>query len=497
MVWDFLQIQQDSTLSCSEKLDEIQDLIQNTGHPPSGSLYHVSDVFEDCVQQDHQKCLETAYLISEEVNGFAYTDIGRGLEAIGQTEINAVNQFIQQKIQGQDLRAACNLSKLVPRLYRGQENEMAQKMHDWYDTYSYFFFRAIENTLKSFLEESSGHGATDFSSEIQPIKDKLEDIAQSEVLIPDNAYQDKNYEVVKVAILLNDLEWNTKNTVDWNEIQSNLSQYTHLDTLLNHNNSAKSSLQEHNTHPLTKLLKLDNSDKLDYYDHCLELIQPGRGQNSDPNGDIRDDLLSRVKFDHTIAEVEVANALRREFGINDVTIEETIPNTGTPDTKITVGGETIWVEVTFPRPQASYEVARHYYAPTSPEKSKVRGKVTDKLKSQIRDVKEDTGDLTTLVIKNEESKVDDRMVRDYVEGFNGIGIPEDDDDAAPIILTTDSGLQYDNVPDHLDILVNYDTLNNLIGPPYIEGQVANLTDVDQSIIDQLVDAFNAEELIPR
>ena len=58
------------------------------------------------------------------------------------------------------------------------------------------------------------------------------------------------------------------------------------------------------------------------------------------------------------------------------------------------------------------------------------------------------------------------------------------------------GLQYNNVPDHLDILVNYSTLNDLSSPPYIEGRVANLTDVDQGIIDQLLNAFTAEELTP-
>lgn len=496
MAWEFLQIQQDSSLSCSQKLDEIQDLIQNIGHPPHSSLSFVSDIFEDCVHQEHAKCLETAYLISKEVNGLAHTDIARGLEAIGHADVNAVNLFIIQKIQGHDLRKAHYLAPLIPHLYRGQEHEMAQKMNDWYDTYNSFFFRALENTLRAFLDESSGHGAEDFSNELDPLKDKLEDIAQAKGLNPDNAYQDKNYKVVKVTILLNDLEWNTKNTVDWNKVQSNLSQYPHLETLLSHNNDPIADLQQHNTHPLTKLLRLDNSDKLTYYSHCLELIQPGRGQNSDPNEDIRDDLLSRETFDHTIAEIEVANALRREFDTNNVTIEEPISNTGKPDTKIRVGGETIWVEVTLPRPPASYEVARHYSASMNPETSKARGKVTDKLKSQIRDVKEDTGDLTTLVIKNEESRVDDEIIGDYVEGVTAIGIPEDDPDADPIILTAESGLQYDNGPDHLDILVNYSTNKDLSNSPFTEGQVANLTDVDQTIIDQLVDAFNAEELTP-
>lgn len=419
-----------------------------------------------------------------------------GLKAIGKSDINTVNQFIKKKIQSQDPRKAHCLTDIIPHLYRDQEDEMADQMQDWYDTYSDFFFQGLENTLKCFLEESSGHGAEDFSSEMQPIKGKLEDIAQSEGLDPSNAYQDKNYEVVEVSILRNDLKWVTRNTVDWSTVQSNLAQYPHLESLLNFNNNPISELQQHNTHPLTKLLRRNHSDKLTYYDHCTELITPRNGQNSDPNADLRNDLLSREKFDSTIAEIEVFNTLRKEFGVNNVAIEQEAPNGGEPDAKITTDGETIWVEVTHPRPQPSYEVARHYSASMNPEESGARTTVTNKLREQIHNVKNETGDRTMLVIKNEESKVDDEIVGDYVEGFTTVATPQDDPDTDPIILTAEPGLQYDNVTDHLDILANYDTLHDLSGPPYIEGQVANLTDVDQSIINQLADGFNADEITP-
>lgn len=492
----FLQIEQDSSLSCNQKLDEIQDLIQDAGHPPPGSLYYISDIFENCINQEHAKCLETAYQISEEATIMASSDLGRGLEAIGAHDVGAVNEFIDQKIHGQDVEVAHFLARLIPHLYRDQEDEMADQMQKWYNTYSYFFFRAIETTLKCFLEESSDHGAGDFSSEIQPIKEELEAIAQSEGLDPYNAYQDKNYGVVEVSILLDDLQWRTKNTVDWESVQSNLSQYPHLEALLNHNNSAISNLQQHNTHPLTKLLRLDNSEKLSYYDHCIELLTPGNGESSDPTESLSDELLVRKCFDSTIAEVEVSNALRREFSVSSVAIKQQAPNGGVPDAKITAGGETIWVEVTLPQPQPSYEVARYYSTPMNPEESGARAYVTKKLQSQIREVKEATGDRTMLVIKNEETRLDDEIVGDYVEGGIEIAFPTDDSGADPILFRGDSGLQYDNVPDHLDILVNFDTLHDLYEPPYIEGQVANLTDVGQGIIDQLTNAFNATELTP-
>lgn len=519
-----LQIKQDSTLSCNQKLDETQDLIQKIGHPPPGSLYYISDIFEDCVSEEHAKCLETAYLISKEANVMASSGLGRGLEAIGAHDINAVNQFVEQKIQGQDIELAHYLAPLMPHLYRGQEAEMANQMQVWYDHYSYFFFCAIETALRCFLEESSGHGAEDFSSEIKPIKAKLEDIAQSEGLDPDNAYQDKNYEVVKVYILMDDLKWVTKNNVNWSRVQSNLSEYPHLETLLNHNNSAVSSLQQNNTHPLTKLLRhplslseinaiaddpnatddekreakqsLGKIQKLTYYDHCVELITPGNGQNNDPTARLRDELLARESFDSTIAEIEVFNTLRREFGVSNIAIEQQAPNGGVPDAKITARGETIWVEVTLPQPQPSYEVARHYSTSMNPEESEARATVTKKLRSQIREVKEATGDRTMLVIKNEESRLDHEIVGDYVEGGIEIAFQTDDPGADPILFRGDSGLQYNNVPDHLDILINFDTLHDLSGPPYIEGQVANLTDVDQGLIDQLAHAFNGDELIP-
>ncbi|WP_058992162.1 hypothetical protein [Haloarcula sp. CBA1127] len=177
MACDILQIQQDNSLSCSQKLDKIQNLIQNIGYLPPGGLHHVSDIFEDCVQQEHAKSLETAYLISEETNILASSDLGRGLEAIGTHDINAVNQFTRQKIQGQDLKKAHYLAPLIPHLYRGQENEMASQMPDWYNTYSYFFIRSLKRTIEYYLEDRASKG--DFDTELQVVQTELEDIAKT------------------------------------------------------------------------------------------------------------------------------------------------------------------------------------------------------------------------------------------------------------------------------------------------------------------------------
>lgn len=529
MPLDFLTILQDNTLSCDRKLGEIQDLIQDIGHPPPGSLYYVSDIFEDCIHQEHQKCLETAYLISKEVNGLAQTDIGRGPKAIGTHDINAVNQFIDQRIQGQDLRTAHYLAPIIPHLYRGQENEMVQQMPEWYNTYSYFFFRALKRTVEAYLEERNSKG--DFDSELQIIETELEHIVNTEGMDPSDAYQGRHRHdrLLKVSLLLDDLEWASKNNVNWTKVENNLSQYTHLEALLDENDSAIDNLTDHNTHPLTQLLRygysrqsaqnilddddsspkkrreakasLDKIQKLAYFDHCLEPIA-SNGQNDDPIGTLRRNLLGRPEYDSTIAEIESINVLRREFGISNVDIEKAAPSRQEPDVHITTANNTIWGDVTIPRPQTSYQVARRYSMGTNPqdtdywpEKAFIQKQILHKIEDQIEPVKEDTGDLTMLILKNEDSKVDKDTFRNYILGRLGLAIPAKDD-AEPMVVRGETGLEYDDVIDHLDIIVLFDTLNDLSGPPYIEGQVANLTDVHPSITDQLVKAFNAEELTP-
>jgi hypothetical protein len=509
MVWDFVQIQQNNNLSCCQKLDRIQNLIQNIGHPPAGGLSHVSGVFEDCVQQEHAKSMETAYLISEEANIPASSGFGRGLKAIGTHDINAVNQFIKQKIRGQDLKKAHYLAPLISYLYRGQENEMASQMPDWYNTYSYFFFRALKRTIECYLEDRDSKG--DFDTELQILQTELEDIANNEDIDPSDAFQGrhKHDRLLKISLLLDDLEWDGKNTINYNKVEQNLSHYPNLEHLLTHNKPCIPSLRGHNRHPLTNLLRQEQDSnenpktvqKLTYYNHCLEPIA-ANGQSNDPLGTLRKKLLGRPEYHSTIAEIEVINALRKEFRTPNVDIEKQAPNDKQPDVHITTASKTIWGEVTIPRPQTSYQVARRYSMKTNPQdtnypskKSHLQKQILNKIEKQIQPVKEDTGDLTMIVIKNEDSKVDKDSFQNHILGRLGLAIP-DDPDAEPVVVRGETGLDYDDIDDYLDILVLFDTLSNLSSPPYIEGQVANLTDVDSIIINQLVEAFNADELTP-
>lgn len=502
----FLKLKEDNTLSCNQKLDKIQDLIQTHGNPAAG-LYFISDIFEDCVQQHHQKCLETAYLISKEANILATSDLGRGLKAIGSHDINAVNQFTKQKIQGQDLRKAHHLASIIPYLYRDQENELAAQIPDWYNTYSYFFIRALQYIQICFLEDRTSKN--DFDNQLQIIQTALENLASNKGLDPNDAYQGRHRHdrLLKITLLLDDLEWNSKNTVNYNDVKQNLSQHPHLENLLTHNKPCIPALKDHNQHPLTTLLRQDpakspkTAQKISYYNHCLEPIS-GNGQNNDPLGTLRRKLLGRPEYDSTIAEIESINGLRRELGTSNVDIEKTAPNGKEPDLHITTKGQTIWGEVTIPRPQTSYLIAQHYSMATNPqdtdywpEKSYLQKQILNKIESQLQPVKEDTGDLTMLVIKNEDSKVDKDSFENFVLGRLGLAI-SNDPNADPVPVRGESGLEYDDIDKYLDILILFDTLKDLSKPPYIEGQVANLTDINQKIIDRVVKAFNAVELTP-
>lgn len=509
MALELLKLQKDNTLSCSQKLDKIQNMIRTKGHLSPAGLQFISDIFEGCVNQEHQKCLETAYQISKEANILATSELGRGLKAIGSQDINAVNQFIQQKIQVQDLRIAHYLAPIIPHLYRGQENELAQQMPDWYQAYSYFFFQALEYTQICFLEDR--RSKSDFDSELQIIQTALKNISNNEDVDPTDAYQGRHSHdrLLKISLLLDDLEWNSKNNVDYNRVDRSLSQYPNLEYLLTHNKPCIPTLQAHNQHPLTNLLRQEQNtsknpktvQKLAYYDHCVELIATN-GQNNDPLGTLRKKLLGRPEYNSTIAEIEAINVLRREFGIPHVDIEKTAPNNKEPDTHITTSSETIWGEITIPRPQTSYQVAQYYSMRTNPQdtdywpkKSHLQKQILNKIESQLQPIKEDTGDLTMLVIKNEESKVDNEALKNLVLGRLGFAVPQDSD-SEPLVVRGEAGLEYDDIKDYLDILVLFDTNNDLSNPPYIEGQVANLTDVKQALIDRLVTAFDADEITP-
>lgn len=496
----FIEIQQDSTLSCSDKLDAVQNVVTTEGDITGAEFDHIAAILKQCAGSEHQMCLETAFLISDAEVFLPESDMTTGLEAIGATDIVAVNTFIIQKICPRNRSQAYYAAQLVPHLYRGREDELTAQLGNWYAMHPEFVFTAVSEMLWCYLNDSSGHAAQDFRSELQQLQGGLERIAAVENVNPADAYATANDLVVKLSVLLDDIKWQRAHSVDWSGVDSNLSTYSRLATILNHNGSAISDLRTHNKHPLVVYLnppiRDSQSDRLLYYDYCVELLVPGNGLPDDPVTRIRRDVLKRDEHRKTIAEIEVFNALRREFGVADVAIEEPTPCGKKPDAKLSTSGETIWVEVTCPDPHPSYEVADMFSFDMDPELSGARKYVTRKLDEQIKDVKESTDDLTMLVIKNEVSRLDEASVEDYVKGGFELQIPRDDDYPEVVSRTGRTGLQYDSATNHLDLLVHFSTVDDLGSAPFVKGQVANLTGVDHGIVARLADAFNLDILTP-
>ncbi|QRY21735.1 hypothetical protein JT689_01635 (plasmid) [Halobacterium sp. GSL-19] len=516
---DFLDIQMDDRLSCREKLDKVQELTREIGGPPPSSLYYISDILEECVQQEHEKALETVYLIARENLLLPSTDLRHGLKAVGQTDIKRVNQFIEDKISEDDIKKSHYLSQLVTHLYAGQTSELANQLEIWYDRHTYFFVRAVENTLKYI------HNADDESTEeIQSIKSELNNIARQEGLDPSDNFPG-NSELTRTYNLLEDLN-RAPEDIDYEKVRDNITSYPNLEGFFKQKPSWLSRLKDHNRHPLAvhlshqyssgeakKILEREDTSQqeqgearislkttrlLSYYDHCFEVIQTGTDPDSDPTSDLRGRLLNRESFKNGIAELEIIHALRREFGTENVEIEPDIPNTEKQlDAKIHSSDTTIWVEIKYPDPSESAAIGDRYSLDMDPESSPIRNYVTKKLENQISPAKQETGDLTMFVVKNEPSVVDNTAVKSYVTGPEMAVIPKDEEDPGPVLVQGESGLGLDEETDDLDFLVNYSTVGNVSELPYINSQIAVLNELDQDLMQKLASALSAEKIYKR
>jgi hypothetical protein len=205
--------------------------------------------------------------------------------------------------------------------------------------------------------------------------------------------------------------------------------------------------------------------ELEYIDYCCEVIEP----DEQGTGTIRDNLLGRGDFANGVVELEVINALRREFGVDNVVLEEVVGEKE-PDAKVSVDGSVVWVEATKPERSTSALLER-LFGVSQGQDSDVRSTVTGKLRNQIQAVKQaEPADLTALVVKNDISKVDDELVHEYVQS---------------------KYFQQDQVSDHLDVLLNFKH-GGMGEESYITGQVFELGTVDEEILERLGEAFNAD-----
>lgn len=504
-VWHVVDIQMDGSLSCSEKLTEVQDIADSLSYQ---SLPHVSMIMEECAATEPELCLETAFLIATEIRGY-YGDLKDGLQAVGDADIDTANEFITGMLENNPIEDVHPLNSLIPHLYREHEDELVDQFDTWRSKHEWFWYRAVDQTLVHYVRDAA-KPSEEFEGGIRTIRSELQEIADAEDLDPEDN-TGGNTLLEKTHDLLDDIYWAE---VDEVRIKQNITEYPNLEAFLQERDSWLDELTEHNEHTLAKYLSYPYSESeaeriledddvelkkqqeadrslrkiriLDYYDRLIDVIDVG----NEPTGELRDRLLNRPEFEKAIAELEVVHALRGEFGT--VEVEPTIPGTdgdSQVDCKITSTPDPIWVEITYPDPTESAAVGDFSTATADPETSDVRRTVTNKA-DQIIEAK-DAGGLTMLVMKNEASRSEHVEVESYAVGPEMAVLPEDANE--PVIVRGESGpeLNDDDVTDHMDILVNFDTGD--MDDASLDGQVyvLNGNDVDQQVARQLASAFSA------
>ena len=504
-VWHVVDLQNDNSLSCSEKLTEVQSVIDRHAHQ---ALPHVSMIMEDCAATDPELCLETAFFIATEIYGYD-GELQDGLQALGDADIDTVNEFITDTLDNNPIEDAHPLTSLIPHIYRGHEDELVDQFETWRDNHEWVWHRAVDETLAQYVRDADSPSES-FRDGIQTIQSGLQEIAAAEGLDPEDN-TGANTLLQETHDLLDDIYFTD---VDEKRIRQNIHLYPNLEDFLQVRNSWVDELTEHNEHTLARSLShphskseaeriLDDDDAeaeeqqeakrslreiriLDYYDELISVINVG----NEPTGELRDRLLDRPQFEKAIAELEVVYALRAEF--DSVEVEPTIPGTdgdSQVDCKITSTADPIWVEITHPDPTESAAVGDFWTTTADPETSDVRRTVTNKT-DQIIKAKE-AGGLTMLVMKNEVSRFEDVEVVSYAAGPDMAVLPEGANE--PVIVRGQSGpeLNEDDVTDHLDILVNFETDD--IDGASLDGKVYVLNDdVDKQVANHLATAFSAE-----
>lgn len=515
-------------ITCKEKIEKARKLV---GPDFSfGNVRHISRIIEDCAAEEIEDCLALVVDVVEHVR-ILPQDLESGLRAISDGDIGAVSAFIEDQLDQVDRKA--RLAATIPYFYRGHEDDFVDQFQSWYEKDEWFFYTALELTLKQYQYDSEERADDEFERELETVLEGIESIAEDEGLDPEDAYRSKNWKVTKAHALLEDIRW-TDRYIDFDLVERNVKDYPVLYEFLDERDWLR-QLRDQNRPPLAEFLShsfqrddfealVRNRDQFDlsqeeeveldksirfmkvlgFYDHCLEVIDMDEGGVST----LRDHLLERDDFYNGMAELQVLNGLMREFGADSVEMEPEVRLSDedddedyeykTGDAKFKVGGETIYTEIT--NPQADIEAALNgIYSIDQFDDFPVRTYVTRKLRGQISPIKEATGDLTMLVIKNEPSKVDDWTVRGYVLGPETAVIPEDaledtkEGEEVPVVVVRDDPiLDEDEITDDLDILVNFRDAPDWTMEPYIIGQVFGLNeDVSLDTLRRIGHAFNA------
>lgn len=468
------EINESEKLDCLEKLKETQNVVESG--VDKDALYLISTLLEECVEEAPGATISLfdSTLNKAETTAFPFDYERSALATLGSSDVQTTDIYMEKCMNEYDPQQLYYRSLYIPYLYQDIPEELIKHFEDWYDENQGFFEYTVKEVLGVIYRFHVSDEDADLVNHLPQIRDKLVNLAESEDVDVEDTLkaEGKENEIEEMLrqsrLVLEDLIVYPQ-YIDFRKVEENIETFPNLEAFMTPKETWLEQLRSKGDHPLSRMLtqyedEYSSKKELEFLDYCCEVLDP----KEQGTGSIRDNLLSRGDFSNAVVEIEVANALRREFGSSQVVLEEEIGGK-CPDMKVSFDDSVIWVEATKPERSTSALLER-VFGVSRGEDSDVRSTVTGK-RSQIKDVSKASPDgLTGLVVKNDFSKIDDGLVQEYV-------------------LSEYS--QQDQISDYLDILINYG-YDGLGEGPYLAGQVFDLKNVDEEILERLGDAFNAD-----
>lgn len=470
------EIRESNELDCLEKLEEATKIVDSG--VDKDALFPISTLLEDCAEEAPGPTLSLFDLTLSvtEPTAFPFDFKEDTLATLGSADTSVTDTYLEKCLDQHDQRDLYYRSIYIPYLYQDVPEALTGNFEYWFDADRGFFEYTVKEILGiiyQFHVVGKNVALVDYLPKIQ---DLLVELAESEgVAVVESLKAEKGKQDLVIRrlrqsrLVLEDLMVYPQH-IDFTKVEENIEEFPNLKEFISSKESWLDQLKGMGDHPLSRMLSQCEDEyrsqcDLEYINHCCEVIEPDeKGTRT-----IRDNLVSRGDFTNGVVELEVINALRREFGVSNVVLEDEISEKE-PDAKVSVDGSVVWVEATKPERSTSALLER-VFGVSRGQDSDVRSTVTGKMRSQIQAVKQaEPDDLTALVIKNDLSKVDDELVHEYVQSNYS---------------------QQDQVSDHLDLLINFKH-EGLGEEPYITGQVFDLGDVDEEILERLSEAFNAD-----
>ena len=515
----------DENSSNSEILSQLRQYI--TAEEPDHNLRLYSDIISDCAGTNVKKCTELLIDIIHITNPLP-RDLRKALIAVGSANIDAVSKLIEKEIENSEWPHHRRLAHCVPYLYRGNEERLARDLLAWYETDKPFCLKVIEAVPTQLHNELAQRGKenisakdidSEFRSELTEIQSTLEEFAAEEEIDSDDAYKEHGRISLRIATLVHDIKYPDSNI--FSEVTSrNAKDYKHLYQFLSGNPNWLTELKNQNQHDLLlslshemtrdeyhewvhgrRMSRIPETERvttkrdatkiewLEYLDHCCEVFD--FADDHERRTDLREGLLSRETFQSRVSELEVLNALRREFYNNRVEIEPNIDNSEKkPDIQICRHKKPdLWVEVTRPASGLRAEINLPYSVSTDPVTGPGRARITRKVRKDIEDYKDATGDLTLLVIRDNPSSLSPLSVENYLLGERKWKVDENGDSF--VYDRGEPGYKPGEL-DSLDIVIRFKTTGQLHAPPYTTGQVFALNEsVGDNLLYRLGHSFNA------